>query len=359
MTSDGNITINNSTKTITAINKYYTGALVINESYNGVIIETIGHEACYKGRISSIDLSGTYIKTIGERAFLQCSNLKTIKLPNTVTSILHNAFGLTKISSFNVPKNVKDFHGGSLNQCPNLNILTVDQNNPYFVSYKNFIFNKDFTSLVRSPNNFQYRDIPLINRIKIIGYMAFSGSNLKSFTASPNVSTIEGSAFHKLPYLKYIDLSLSSETILYFDTFRETYNVEVLILPRNLETLKNGALEKMAKLKELIIPETMELIETGAISVLQNLREIYVLGKFHEGFNDTEIFGGFSLTSPNVRVHASEGYENEEFAGFTVIRDVFQVLNERMIRRLVCTRQRTRSNQLRGKLIAYIFINCK
>lgn len=357
MTVFGYLTIDLENKKITSIDKTYTGELVIDKIYGEKEILTIGEYACSNGKISSLDLSSTSITLIQQCAFLCCANLKTVKLPKSLETLKMNSFGLTGLTEFHLPENVRSFGGYAVNQAPNLNTLTVDENNPNYASYKNFIFSKDFTKLVRTPHNFRYSDIPLIEGIKQINYYSMTGCNLKAFVATRNISKLEAESFHACWSLKYVDLSLSSLKILPSGLFWGTCNIETLILPSKLEQLSTRSIESMNKLKELIIPETVNLISINTTCELSAIREIYVLGSFYNGFDDKNIFNGFSDKGLRVKVHVSKSYECDKFAGFTVTKDLYSALQIRMMRKLICTKLRSRDHALKHSVLFYLIIN--
>lgn len=357
MTTYGYLTIDLSKKTITSIDKEYKGELKIEKTYGGTVIEIIGTGACSSGNITSLDLSSTSIITIKANAFLRCYNLISIQLPQTLITIGGNAFGVSGLTSFHLTKNVISFSGHALNQSPNLNILTVDKDNLNFASDNNFIFTKDFTELVRGPINFQYENIPKVERINQINPYSLSGCIFRTFVATSNLSNLETYAFHACFSLKYVDLSLSSITTIVTDVFRAAMNIKVLILPRKLQTLDINSIQSLNYIKELIIPETVKSISVNTSMELLKLRHIYVLGSYYSGFENKEIFNGFCDKSPSMKVHVSDLYNNDKFGGFTVTKDLYQALKERMKLRLICTKQKSQTQSIIPSILFFIFIS--
>ena len=78
------ITYDISTQTITLIDKTFRGDIEIKKSYENVEVKKIGTAACKYGLIKSLDLSQTVIESIEEGSFLGCTELKSIKLPETI-----------------------------------------------------------------------------------------------------------------------------------------------------------------------------------------------------------------------------------------------------------------------------------
>ena len=360
MTQFDHLVINTSLNSIASINKTYEGDLVVQRKYGETTIEAIDDSACSNGKLKSLDLSNTVITSIAGYAFVYCNNLKTVKFPETLLSLGFNSFGVTGLTEFHLPKNVKSFSGPVVNQSPALDVLTVDEENQFFASYKNFIFNKGFTKLIRAPINFQFYDIPYFEKIQQISTFAFSGCKMKTFIATANLSYIEGSSFHACSKLRLVDFSLSYIKTMPNSVFWGSPNIETLILPRNLEAFAESSLQSMKKLKELIIPETVKSIATKTITELSQLKDVYVLCSYSSGFEDKKIFNSYSdtVSQTKVHVHVSNSYFNscDKFGGFTVTNDLSSALNTRMKRRLICTKRASRSRSLMPSTFLFVFI---
>lgn len=88
-------------------------------------------------------MENSKIIKIEETAFQQANNLIQIIFPSCLEYIGGNALAHTGITSINIGPHVTVFSGYSVNQSPNLNSLTVDENNEKYSSENNFIFNKN------------------------------------------------------------------------------------------------------------------------------------------------------------------------------------------------------------------------
>jgi hypothetical protein len=227
------LTFNSATKKITAIDKTFTGNIIIPRTCSDVDILIIGHNACESGQITGLDLSSTIITTIETYAFCYCYSLSSLSLPNTLTTLTDNCFALCSFSSFHLPESIITFNGYVLNQCPNLDILTVDPNNPNFITIKNFIFSKDLRKLIRTPIHYDYENIPNFWSIETIGYTFCSGSSsITKFISTPNIRFFESRAFLALGNLKYIDIRLSCCETLLTQTFWDCSNLEIFFFTK-------------------------------------------------------------------------------------------------------------------------------
>lgn len=83
---------------------------------------------CYRcKRLTSVDLSHNLkITVIQDKAFVDCSNLKSIILPNSVTRIRMGAFaGCSSLTDITIPNSVKTIGSSAFYNCSNLTDITI------------------------------------------------------------------------------------------------------------------------------------------------------------------------------------------------------------------------------------------
>ena len=73
------------------------------------------------------DRSQTYrVTSIGEKAFIYCSSLVSIEIPNSVTSIGKNAFAeCTSLSSIKIPNSITLIEYGAFAKCASLSSVKI------------------------------------------------------------------------------------------------------------------------------------------------------------------------------------------------------------------------------------------
>jgi hypothetical protein len=92
-------------------------------------LTSIGKNAFYDCRGLTDITMPISIVSIGESAFYTCLLLKNINLPSSITSIGENAFyGCTKITSFVIPNNVTKIANGTFGYCSHLESITFPAN---------------------------------------------------------------------------------------------------------------------------------------------------------------------------------------------------------------------------------------
>jgi BspA type Leucine rich repeat region (6 copies) len=125
LTSEFNYTTNNGTITITG----YTGPggdVTIPDTISGQAVTSIGDYAFWGQTLTSVTIPNS-VTSIGHQAFLFCGRLTSASLGNGVTSIGYEPFG----------------------DCTNLTSLTVDPLNSAYSSVEGVLFNKTQTTLVQ------------------------------------------------------------------------------------------------------------------------------------------------------------------------------------------------------------------
>lgn len=169
------------------------------------------------------------LKSLGESVFENCEKLTSIIIPDTVTSIEERAFYCSNITSIYIPKSVISIGNSAFGNCPNLSEITVSNDNKYYTTKDGVLFNKLMSKLICYP----------------------AGKDGSSYTVPESVTSLEPYAFQ--------GVSLNS-----------------IILPKNLITIREGALGYNNGLSTITIPESVTNIEPKAFANSNNLEEILV-----------------------------------------------------------------------------------
>lgn len=76
------------------------------------------------------------VQTIGEEAFMNCKNLKSITMPQTLVAIMQYAFsGCSGLSSLTLPSSLRDLRSGAFAKCSSLVSMTIPEGVPYLLPY--------------------------------------------------------------------------------------------------------------------------------------------------------------------------------------------------------------------------------
>lgn len=97
----------------------------------------------------------TWLTSIGDFAFKDCQNLRSILIPSEVTRIGDHAFENCSITDLKIPSKVAHIGVGAFYACRGLRSISVEANNPSYVSENGVLFAKSKTTLgvprLRSP----------------------------------------------------------------------------------------------------------------------------------------------------------------------------------------------------------------
>ena len=207
--------------TATAYDFYVDGIYyLINGSEATVTYEgedSWANESSYSGAVtipSTVTYDGTTysVTTIGESAFLNCSRLTSVTIPNSVSSIGECAFeGCSGLTSVTIPYSVTSIGDGAFHGCSGLTSIIVESGNPVYDSRDNCnaIIETVSNTLIYGSNN---TVIP--NSVTIIGDYAFRGCRGLTNVEFPNsVSSIGECAFEGCSGLTSVTIPNSVTTI--------------------------------------------------------------------------------------------------------------------------------------------------
>jgi len=163
------------------------------------------------------------VKTIGDETFTSCSNLTSIVIPSSVTSIGVRAFGWTSLASVTIPnsvtsigdyafattqitsisisKYVTNIGAMPFYQCGKLSAIDVDADNPNYVSIEGVLYDKTVSALLECPEN-KTGNLIIPNTVVKLNDQSFNGSLLQSITIPKSVNMIGYWAFANVRKLK-------------------------------------------------------------------------------------------------------------------------------------------------------------
>ena len=270
---------------VTKIDPSFTGEMVFEKHFNNTKIQCISSLACQYGNLTSLDLRKTEILSIYGNAFLH-SQIRTLYLPETLTFLGFNAFGLTNIEYVNITANVKEMDTCAWNQITTLKAFNVSTNNMYFSSINGFLFNKQGTILYGVPRSLEnFKMIPNYSQLETIGKCAFTSSKLRNFIAPKTLKTIDEYSFHVTPKIKLINLKNTSITEIPTYAFRST-SAKYIIFPLSLQSLKEKSVSLAYNLRSLVIPSNVSSITESAIDECTLLSHVFYFGLFDHSNHD-------------------------------------------------------------------------
>ncbi len=216
------------------------------------------------------------ITNIGNRAFAYCSNLKEINLPDSILKIGNESFVYCKaIDNIHIPRSLIDIGTNTwfspFGYCSGLKELIVEDGNPRYYSKDNCIIDKDTNTLIRGCSN---SIIP--KGIKRIGSHAFSGCfDLKSIIIPESVSKILDNAFSGCSALSEINIPESVDYI-GDSCFYMCSSLSSIKLPNTINAIPNFAFQGCSDLKCFHLPNNVLSIGRQAFSYCERLEGILI-----------------------------------------------------------------------------------
>lgn len=150
--------------------------------------------------VVSVDLNtefeGANVITLAYGAFSNCSSLKSITLPDTLTSIGSYAFyGCTNLTSITIPNGVKEIKNNTFHNCSNLKSIVLPDNVESIGS--SAFYSCDALESIIIPEG--------VSRIE--SYTFYSCDKLEDVILPDTLTYIGTEAFHYCNSLRFIDIS--------------------------------------------------------------------------------------------------------------------------------------------------------
>ncbi len=177
------------------------------------------------------------ITSIGTAAFCECTALKEISIPDSVTVIGDNAFNYTGLTDITIPEGVERIGGTvfwnnfylatitipstvsyigncPVANCPVLSSITVSEGNKAYASADGVLFDKEQTVLICYPAKKEGKTYEIPDSVVRIGASAFNHADLLwEVTIPEGVTTIGGSAFEDCSNLSTVEIPRTVDSI--------------------------------------------------------------------------------------------------------------------------------------------------
>ena len=226
----------------TSYNQYsneYTGSVVIPQSvvYNGKVysVTSIGNDAfVFCSGLTSVTIPNS-VTSIGKYAFNDCSGLTSVTIPNSVTSIGEGAFGgCSGLTSIEIPNSVTSIGDYAFSWCRGLTSIKIP-NSVTSIGYQAFYGCSSLTSVV------------IGNSVISLGDYVFSGcSGLTSIIVEPGNP-------------KY-DSRENSNAIVETESNTLVAGCKTTVIPNSVTSIGKYAFYDCSGLKSITIPNSVTSI---------------------------------------------------------------------------------------------------
>ena len=217
------------------------------------------------------------VTSIGGSAFRECSGLTSITIPDSVTSIGGSAFeGCSSLTSMTIPNSVTSIGSSAFWGCSDLTRITVDSANSNYKSIDGNLYSKDGTTLIQYATGKTATEFTIPDSVTSIGNAAFSGcSSLTSITIPNSVTSIGSSAFHGCSSLTNVTIP-DSVTSIGGSAFRECSGLTSITIPDSVTSIGNYEFNGCSSLTSITIPDSVTVIKWGAFWGCSNLNSVII-----------------------------------------------------------------------------------
>ena len=225
-----------------------------SDNYAGLTTATIPETITYNGNTYSVT-------SIGKKAFIFCSSLTSVTIPNSVTSIGEYAFrGCSSLTSITIPEGVTSIRSDAFYACSSLTSVILNSND---------IVSKDYTTSERKMRSIfgsQVEEYVIGNSVTSIGSCAFEDcSSLTSVTIGNSVTSIGFYAFSGCSSLIYVTIG-SSVTSIGERAFYGCSSLTSITIPYSVTTIGEYAFSGCSSLTDITIPNSVTKIGNDAFS---------------------------------------------------------------------------------------------
>lgn len=221
---------------------------------------------------------------IGFDAFTWCSALKTIRIPDTITSIAQFAFNhCQSLETITLPDNAT-FSPDAFNYCPSLKEINISENNAHYKNIDGIIYDKDMTRLHRSVPLSGIKKLVVPSTVKVISRHAFNGSDIEEVVLPDGLTTIEYETFGYSALKKVV--IPESVTEIEDSAFYTCKSLVDITLPKNLNKLGKGAFTYCESLTTINLPANITALPDslffGCISLqtIENLDKVTYISSY-------------------------------------------------------------------------------
>ncbi|MCM1310536.1 MAG: leucine-rich repeat domain-containing protein [Bacteroides sp.] len=222
------------------------------------------------------DNGTTYtVTSIGQQAFQECTNLKTIQLPSTLKLIDQWAFyGCTGLTSIELPESLEELVTYAFQRCSGLE--SVKFNDALTTIGASAFTNCTSLKEANLPKNLKTLDVGAFNNcsslsavtfgpnIESIGQNAFYSCGLTEFTFPESLTSFGGGILSQNKKLTKVTFAANMKTTGQ-QTVRECTALTQVVIPEGIDNLGDGTFYGCSAIEELTLPSTLTSLSSNCL----------------------------------------------------------------------------------------------
>ncbi len=197
---------------------------------------SIGTDAfSYSRRLETVNFAeNSSLLAIGEDAFQYCLSLKYFTIPESVTTLGANCFDNIGAETIHIPASVTEIGECAFIDCMNLKSITVAKENPAYTSQDGVLYNRGKSILLLYPPQLDTEIVFLPPSVTAIAPRAFAwNDHIRNVWLHDGITAILDDAFYYCNQLSYIRLP-STLTYMGYSIFYHCNSLSSLALPASL-----------------------------------------------------------------------------------------------------------------------------
>lgn len=217
------------------------------------------------------------VTTIWNSAFTGCENLSSVNIPAGVTTIGDGAFnGCKSLKSITIPDSVTLIGNNPFSRCTNLKQIEVSQDHPYLSVIDDVLFCKPDKRLITYPLTRKNDAYEIPEGIEVIGDLAFFACrSLASVTIPDSVTTIGCDAFSWCEDLTSVTMP-DSVTNVGYGAFSTCTGLRSVTISRNVTSIEYATFSQCKSLFSITIPEGVTAIGDSVFSHCDSLASVTI-----------------------------------------------------------------------------------
>ena len=273
-------------------------------------VTSLGEGAFMQSKLTSLQLPKQTLRVVGPYAFLECSGLTEIDVPETVTAIGESALEGYDFIRISIPASVMEMGDNAVGGCPELESVTVAEGNTHFGVFDGVLMDKAQTRLICYPAKLAGKTYTVPATVTTIDKRAFRYlANLTSVTIPASVTELAYGMFYQALSLAEINIdpantaycsadgvvyTADKDTLLIYpagkadkyytpdfpvetigpSAFTHAAHLQTIAIPEGATTICDAAFYNCTSLQKVSFPESITKIGTAAFALCEKLESV-------------------------------------------------------------------------------------